>query len=275
MRSRIVVFLYFTARFDHGPWFPAHNLFRNRIKTKSFLWTVIREPTKRIISQFFHFRVSRHKIEPKDDEFQRYILKEMKNELVDYYLQTLHTKSKYNRVNVDPIAAANAILEGYDFIGISERMDESAVVVMMLLDLPMSDVLFLSAKGKGGYDDGGGNGDGRSCRYIWPSFVTPGMQEFFDMNEEWQSMVQYDLALYKAANASMDLTIDALGRDLFESNLTKFRNARAQAQDKCLPRTVFPCDIAGRVHENTDCLWNDSGCGVECLDDLADDLGLS
>ena len=199
----------------------------------------------------------------------------MKDDLTDYYLQTLYTTNKYNRVHTDPITAANTILEDYDFIGISERMDESAVILMMLLDVPMSDVLFLNAKGKGGYDDGGGRADGRSCTYIWPSFVSPGMQRFFDTNEEWQSMVQNDLAFYKAANASMDLTIQALGRDLFESNLAKFKTAQAEAKEKCLPRTIFPCDDAGRLHNDANCIWNDSGCGVECLDEIARDLVLS
>ena len=193
----------------------------------------------------------------------------------DYYLQTLHTKSKYTRAKFNPVNVANAILEEYDFIGITERMDESAVLIMMLLDLPMSDVLYLSAKGKGGYDDGGGSTRGRSCTYIWPSFVSPGMQEFFDTNKEWQSMVKYDLALYNAANASMEMTINKLGRDQFERNLVKFRHAQTVAQERCLPTTIFPCDSAGRVRNDTDCLWNDSGCGATCLDSVADELGLS
>ena len=264
------------ARFDHGPWdHPAHFLYKSRNAQKSFLWTVIREPTQRVISQFFHFEVSRRKIEPTDEEFQRFILGSMKEKFKDYYLQTLHTKSKYNRARFNPVNTANAILEEYDFIGITERMDESAVLMMMLLNLPMSDVLYLSAKGKGGYDDGGGHAKGHACTYIWPSFVSPGMQEFFDTNKKWQSMVAYDRALYKAANASMDLTIDALGRDRFESTLAKFRRAQTVAQETCLAGTVFPCDNAGRERNDTDCIWNDSGCGVTCLDKIAFDLGLS
>jgi hypothetical protein len=199
----------------------------------------------------------------------------MKGKFVDYYLQTLYTKGKYSRARYNPINTANDVLEEYDFVGITERMDESAVLLMMLLNLPMSDVLYLSAKGKGGYDDGGGRANRHACSYIWPSFVSPGMQEFFDTNIEWQSMMKYDRAFYKAANASMDLTIDALGRDLFEGNLAKFRQAQAVAKETCLARTVFPCDSAGREHNDTDCLWKDSGCGVACLDKIADELGLS
>ena len=159
------------------------------------------------------------------------------------------------------------------FKGITERMEESAVALMMLLNLKMSDILFLSAKGKGGYDDGGGKGQG--CTYIWPSFLSPGMQEFFDTNDEWKEMIQYDVAIYKAANASLDLTIEALGRDFFAENLARFKHAREEAQRQCLPTVVFPCDSGGALHKNTDCLWNDSGCGTTCLDRVAEELGLS
>jgi len=200
-------------------------------------------------------------------------MEEAKGVMTDYYIQALYTETIFDRGKKDPIAAANAILDEYDFIGITERMDESAVLLMMLLDLPMSDILYLSAKGKGGFDDGGGPGYG--CTYIWPSFVSPGMQKFFDTNKQWQSMVQYDLALYNAANASMDLTIERLGRDRFESLLAQFRNAREVAQTRCLPTTVFPCDSSGRLHKKTGCIWNDSGCAVECLDEIAEELGLS
>ena len=49
----------------------------------------------------------------------------------------------------------NEILAEYDYIGITERMEESAVALAMLLDLPLGDVLYLNAKQNGGYDEGG------------------------------------------------------------------------------------------------------------------------
>lgn len=262
------------ARFDHGPWmYPGRLLFKNRNRAQSFLWTVIREPTRRAISQFFHMRVSRNKVEPRDAEFKHFLMNQTKLYMTDYYIHTLHTQTKFSRHREDPVAAANAILEEYDFIGITERMDESAVLVMMLLDLPMSDILYLSAKSKGGYDDGGG--PSHACTYIWPSFVSPKMQEFFDTDGEWRSMLRYDLALYQAANASMDLTIERLGRARFERVLARFRSAQALAKARCLPRTIFPCDSAGEFHKKTDCIWNDSGCGVKCLDEIAEEFGLA
>jgi hypothetical protein len=137
----------------------------------------------------------------------------------------------------------------------------------------MSDVLFLSAKSKGSYDDAGYKD---RCTYIWKSFITPGMQEFFQ-SEEWQGRVQADLALYQAANRSLDMTIDKLGRTAFEKNLIKYQHAREIVRERCLPGRVFPCNEAGKrsTRKNeTDCLWKDSGCGTGCLDEVSTELGL-
>jgi hypothetical protein len=260
------------SRFGHGKWkFPAEKLFGARSPGRSFLWTAIREPTKRATSMFFHMKVSREKQEPSDENFKKFLLSDKSNKW-DYYIESLST-NRYRRGTGDsPVQFANDILDDYNFIGITERMDESAVAIMMLLDLKMADVLFLNAKTKGSYDDAGYN---NRCTYIWKSFVTPGMQEFFQ-SEEWQRRVKADLALYQAANRSLDLTIDKLGRVAFEINLSKFLQAKEVIADRCIPTTVFPCDEGGKRNprNRTDCLWKDSGCGTGCLDEVSTELGL-
>jgi hypothetical protein len=75
----------------------------------------------------------------------------------------------------------------------------------MLLGLNTSDVLYLNAKQQGGYNDG--HAQTGKCHYITPSFVSPGMMEFFK-SPRWQKRVQWDLAFYQAVNCSLDLTID-------------------------------------------------------------------
>ena len=264
------------ARFDHGPdYYPGFTLHRNRIPQESVLWSVVRNPTQRLVSQFFHFEVSRKKQEPTDANFRRFVRQNRESMLQDYYLRVLYTKSKYDRRNndnVSPITAANHVLRTYNFIGVTERLDESLVVLMMLLRLKMADILFLSAKTKGGYDDAGGR-DGRTCTYIWPSFVTPGMDEFLQ-GPEWRDAVRYDALFYEAVNRSLDLTIDALGRPTFDDQLRRYRHAQQVAHTKCTPQTVFPCDTGGTYHAATDCIWNDSGCGATCLDEIATELQL-
>jgi hypothetical protein len=261
------------SRFDHGPdYYPGYTLFRDRIREESFLWTVIRNPTTRAVSQFFHFEVSRHKIEPTDQKFKTFL--RTKDPIQDYYIRTLYTKDKFDRQSINPITAANTILRSYNFIGITERLDESFVVLMMILKLKIADILYLSAKTKGGYDDAGGR-DSKTCTYIWPSFVTPGVDKFLS-SKEWRNTTRYDTLLYEAVNRSLDMTIDSLGRDRFDRKLRKFQRAQQVAHTKCLPTTIFPCDASGIYNreETTDCIWKDSGCGATCLDEVATELNL-
>ena len=38
---------------------------------------------------------------------------------------------------------AQSIIDDYDFVAVTERLDESLVVLQMLLDLPLGDILYL------------------------------------------------------------------------------------------------------------------------------------
>jgi hypothetical protein len=247
------------GRFDHTSAFRLD--YGNRDPKRSFLFTVLREPSRRVTSQFFHFGVSREKSEPTDANFKYHILRHPY--LQHYYLRDLST-SQYVPGKSDNVKAVNDILQEYDFIGITERMDESLVAMQMILGLETNDMLYLRAKGNGGYDDGAANNG--TCHYIVPSFTSPGMKEFFK-SETWLNMSWGDTLLYYAALHSLDLTIDKLGRDKFNRNLLLFRKAMALAESTCT-NVRFPCSESGDLQNRTDCLWLDSGCGTHCLDNL-------
>ena len=91
-------------------------------------------------------------------------------------------------------------------------------------------------------------------------------------------MMEWDRAFHQSVNASLDLTIDYLGKDLFRANLAKFKDAMKRGKEKCLESTVFPCSFDGgdrpKSESETDCLWKDSGCGYKCLDQVAMELGI-
>lgn len=251
------------ARFDHGkPWkHHGATLFGNRRPRHSFLWAIIRDPTKRAVSQFFHFKVGRQKVSPTDANF----IQAMRADKSKYYIQSL---SLQNFSEHDTMEAANQIIQDYNFIGITERIDESFVVLSMLLGVPLGDVLYLSAKLNGTLD--------AQCKLIPTSQVSPVMKEFF-ASRDWADTIQEDLALYRAVYRSLDLTIERLGRSKFEAMLATYRFALQMAQDRCNSNpqeAVFPCRPDGKRNKKTDCLWKDSGCGATCLDQVASDLGI-
>eukprot|EP00977_Amphora_coffeiformis_P011570 scaffold2780_cov174-Amphora_coffeaeformis.AAC.16 len=235
------------ARWDHSM---ARTLeYGQRIPSQSFLWTVLREPTRRAVSEFFHFEVSRKQVPPTTEEFQKYV---KGLHFYNYYVNELHTRNQTN-----PIAQkVQEVLQDYDFIGITERMEESIVVLMMLLRLNVEDVVYLSSKTSGSYD--------ALCYYIQPSRVTPETAAFLQ-SPYWQERVHWDTILYQAANHSLDLTIERLGPARFAQALGKFRSLQASIKKACSGLEVYPCKSDGTKNEASDCIWNDSGCGKTCI----------
>lgn len=249
------------SRFEH-PYRDAEDSYGDRIRERSFLWSVFREPTSRVISAFFHFHVSRNKVEPRDADFQR-IARQIATKDKHY------TEFSAPQIRNGSLALmGNGVLGDYDFIGVTERMDESLVLLSMILDIPLEDVLYVSAKSNGGFDDGRFH---RQCFYIVPTFVTPGMREFFE-SKEWQDLIYSELQVYRAVNASLDITIKAVGKSKFEKRLRTYRQLKELVTSKCLPTIQYPCDTGGELHANgshlteTPCLYSDSGCGYDCID---------
>jgi len=222
---------------------------------------------KRIVSIFFHFAVTREGVEPNGANLAEYLRNET-DFLSDYYLKYLsHTEYWFTKQKLDPVVIVNNILKDFDFVAVTERMDESAVALSMILDLPLSDVMYLPAKVHGSSYD-----DQPPCDMIKPSFVSPDMKRVLDT---FSNMTYWDTVLYEAASRSLDLTIDRLGREEFEKRLDVYRRAQRLGADRCFARTVFPCS-GGTFHfpNQTNCMWKDSACGSSCLDEVATELGM-
>mmetsp|Transcript_32983 Transcript_32983/g.75985 ORF Transcript_32983/g.75985 Transcript_32983/m.75985 type:complete len:101 (-) Transcript_32983:55-357(-) len=94
------------------------------------------------------------------------------------------------------------------------------------------------------------------------------MKEFF-ASPAWKQQIEGDQLLYEAANKSLDMTIEGLGRLEFETNLRKFRKLQQLVQSKCVPYVETPCTPGGiRRRHPVGCLWRDSGCGTPCINDV-------
>jgi hypothetical protein len=254
------------SRFDHSL---ATTLeYGKRLKSKSFLWTVLRDPTTRATSQFFHFGVSRQKEDPSDKNFKKYLSQGIFD---NYYIFSLGMKRYGGKDDIargdDITKGVEDILNEYDFIGITERMDESLVVLSLLLNLPLTDVLYLKAKGSGGFDDGGYR---HTCTYIVPPYMSPGMKNFF-VSPAWKERIVGDDWLYQVANQSLDKTIDALGKELVAEKVKQYKALRMLAEDTCAAKVQYPCDAGGVLNPRAPgCLWQDSGCGNNCLDNVTE-----
>jgi hypothetical protein len=222
------------------------------------------------MSEFFHFAVSRFKWEPTDFNVKWYFQHQEVKKIHNYYLYFMKTDVEFDREHGNIYNAVKHIMDEYNFIGILERLDESLVVLQMLLSLDTSDILYLKSKVHGGFDDGVYN---ETCHFITPTYISPTTKEWLETSEYWHNYTCGDNLLYATAWRSLDLTIDALGREQFEHLLTRFQNALKVANDVCTD-VVYPCSPGGQRNEHHDCMWTDSGCGFECLDQVAQQLGI-
>ena len=257
------------SRFLHGMAGPKMLDLGHRNRTNSFLWSIVREPTKRYISDFFHFQVSRRGVLPTAENLKSYLRTYKHKHHSIGWLST--TSYQYNLTNPTK-TANNSIMNQYDFLGIVERLDESLIVLSMLLDIPLGDILYLGSKRSGGYDDGAYN---NKCYFIQPSNLTSEMKVYLS-SDEWQKYVEPERRLFQAINHSLDLTIERLGRQQVNDNLQKFQKAQLVVQTKCLNITKFPCSSTGERREasQVDCWTRDLGCGFDCLDQVAKELGI-
>jgi hypothetical protein len=239
-----------------------------RKRNESFLWTLLRDPTKRAISGFYHFGVSRFGMQENLENFVAFMLNQ-----TDYYLK-LHSFTRFPSTgNKNRKAeAVNTIMKNYDFMAITERFDESMVVLQMLLkphNVTLGDMLYVQAKSSRGYDDGGHEG---RCVLIRKSDLTREMKDFL-ASDKWRRRVEWDQAFYKAANHSLDMTIEQLGREDVERKLQLYLWAQSLVKQRCALEAKPPCTPNGvkRLPRDTNCLFSDSGCAYECLDALVAD----
>jgi len=295
----------------HGPSINLEYPIRNR--KKSFLFSLVREPAKRAISEFFHFVVTAGQKEPTDKNFVSHVIRQGANNFVIRHLTytNIHprmsaeyeiflksfTEQNQNQTHapfltrpwveatkpakpaVNYTEIVQDILEDYDFIAVTERMDESLVAMKLLLGLSVEDILYAKAARSAGSFSNGAPVATRPCFYIIPSFLTTNMNDFFytpGKNQQWLEYSRGDALLHKAADASLDRTIDEVfGRERFQHELMEFQNALAYAQAICAsePDLILSlCDEGGNSvrhdpNRKTTCyIWGE-GCDHKCLNE--------
>ena len=234
----------------------ARRRFAHRHRDKSLLWTMVRHPTSRLLSLFHHFYVSRGLCNATVECFVEQLLHRYKPRHTNYYFQAVSLRPLLSRPpqagqhkeerRMNATDLLHGILDDYDFVGVTERFDESIVAVSLLWKVPLADVLYLSAKRSGSYDGGGGG-----CHLI-PSTTTTTMTtrspewQAVLQSPEFQAMTAWDAVVHDLANRSLDKTIDeTIGRSYFESVLAKFRRALVVAQETCAATVVTPCSGGG------------------------------
>eukprot|EP00931_Biecheleriopsis_adriatica_P022945 TRINITY_DN14612_c0_g1_i1.p1 TRINITY_DN14612_c0_g1~~TRINITY_DN14612_c0_g1_i1.p1 ORF type:complete len:272 (+),score=4.13 TRINITY_DN14612_c0_g1_i1:494-1309(+) len=224
---------------------------RNQIERKLILpirhVTFVREPIERALSQYYHLQVSRRHKSTSSQAVIQWFKKIGGGEMVSYI--------RRNRSH-DPYV----IVGEYDFIGVTERMQESMVVLKHILGLPsLCDVLYLSAKNSSGPP----HKDNKGFEFIphVPFHQQPTEVQQFVASPKNRRKMLPDSRLYAAANAALDRWIHELGTDVVSQQVIQFNELLSKARIQCAGATSLTSDTAT-------CYWNDNGCAYPCLDDI-------
>jgi hypothetical protein len=258
--------------------------YSKRNRQRSFLFSLVRDPTSKAISRFFHFSVTVYQRDPTDANFisdlqSKPNARSLLNDLVvDPTVQLYkQEESKANAVpgpgmfslpRLDYANVVREILDEYDFIAVTERMDESLVVMKFLLNLTLEEILYIKpARSSGSFSNGLKD---RKCVYIHPTFITRGVANYLQSGD-WKARVEGDELLYQAAYKSLDRTIDYIGRDQVERDVSRLKRLQRYATEHCEGKVRSMCDDGGRpiaIPNRTCYIWGE-GCDYQCLNSLS------
>ena len=252
--------------------------------TSSLLWSFVRHPRKRDLSHVFHFMIGRSKQFPPSDSKQiinatesklkgyqtRYLsaetgdwrIKEKKNPHLPYQYKWPRWFLRRNPEKIMPYLKEK-IFQRYDFLGVTDRMDESLAVMVLLWGLEARDVIVLSSKRSGSWDAGGG---GIRCTRIPKAKTTPAIEKYFQTKHPLENV---DYLLYHVVNKSLDRTIESLGQQRVKKMVRYIQDLRRVAETSCQEKAIFPCSSNGvyrPVASARSCYVQDAGCAHECVD---------
>lgn len=258
-----------------------------RSRNESFLLGIVRDPAKRSLSQIFYSMVSLQNITPSDANVMSW-LKTHREVSFNFQLRYLSpvVNPKLDVTNKAMLGQyIKRILKLYDFILLAERMDESLVALSMILGLPsVSQVLTTPSKISGtsyqlyntnNHRHSASNHSG--CVLLQKPFMSRKVSNFLK-SKAWHDTNYGDYLLHQAVDWSLDRTIRALGRDLFQKQLKEYRRLQSAMTQHCFASTntaddqtavVFPCSPNGTEQSErskTSCYWRDFGCGYPCID---------
>lgn len=266
--------------------------YENVPPSQSFPWTTIRDPTKRALSRIFFTDVSFKNHDPSDETILKGLTRQHQKfgavsagqggfQVKYTTMHNIPEMSAWNEMNPTlvqrperVVLSVKRIMDSYGFLALVERMDESLVVLSMLLNLPLTDVLISSNSKVAGSSYFMRFG---KCVKLAKAFKSPIVEEYLKSNV-WLAHNYGDTMLHMTANKSLDLTIDqTLGRADFDRKFAEYERLKALDLERCAPKTLLPCSKDG-VNQvgpsRQNCYKEDYGCGYPCIDKMLQDDSL-
>ena len=242
----------------------------------SVLWTTVRDPSKRALSAFAFYRAGKNKEDASNENLIEFLEGAKNNQIAQLRINRVMSApgGQPTDVNAIPQSTSDVVtilkeeISGiYDFIAVTERMEESLVVLKMLWNLRHSDIIVSSIKQAGDWSYDWDHPE--TCFYVPEIGVSPVVQKYLDTDFRHDN---YDYHLHEFANRSLDATIDALGRERVEQEVIEHVRLKKQALRHCRHEIRRPCSSRGEWQPEfvQNCFQDDIGCGYRCINNFLD-----
>ena len=198
-------------------------------KSQTFYTTIIRSPETQLASAFYYFGDEKN-------QRSRWGRSLSKSELIDKYLDSkkitptdhwspaIHLGWERFSASLGTRTSTEEKMEGFvqlldtemDLVMISERIDESLIVLKERMGWTLEDIMYLN-------------------RNVAPE------ESKSDLTESTrQNILQHlilDKRMYDYFNATLDRHIDELGRERIQTEVREFQQVRQELEDKCFDKT--------------------------------------
>ena len=209
-----------------------------------FVISWVRHPVDRCLSHFYHLELLRtgRFANITDDSILEFARRNCSNYMAGY-LGKPHDSS------------AEEILRRFDFVGTTERFDESMILLGQRLPMPVTlgDVLYVKAKKSSAREKRGKRKGVMHKPYAQQS---KRVRDFFDV--DFKARNHLDFALYRLVNTALDDQGKAMGLKKLARSMSTYIRMLAIANEKC----------ANKHGGKKDCFWKDNGCSISCLDNI-------
>lgn len=246
---------------------------KKRDKQHSFLFTFVREPTSRSVSDFFYHGISKSgNCENNLQDFKKfqdhitmnfpgyggYMLPYLF--LDEQFVPPLDEKYLFWNPDEPNIVQNHELLEkrveyildSYDFIGLTERFDESLVALSLILNIEIWDILHrqeLRSSGSWDFDS-----NHNKCFHMHKSDPADDIKSYL-ASAEWNARMAGDKLLYKSVNASLDFTISYLKSNhgnAFDHRLEIYHKMMHLTKEECGNLNCSHCSSTGDIIQHID-----------------------
>lgn len=221
---------------NHNEYYRLH-LNITRLKKPVFMVTILRKPVERALSGFFFGRVLMNlQKQPSVKTINEFMLNKAKR---NYFFNYIRSRKN------EPV---QALVKRFDLIFITERFDESLIVLKQMCNLDFNDILYIKSK-ESNTSTWAKKQRGKNVkiRNPGPSVLSE------DISKAFRKLNKLDYELYNEANKTLDRKIKSIKN--FSKQLRYFQAYQRAVLKKCE-------DVFNRFE---DCFTRDFGCGRSCI----------